>query len=417
MLKQTQYVEASTHSNSFTEFMLPMVPARNFRLISFGVSSYSGGNDRRYAHSTGSLCLIDTITVYSGSTVVSQTRGSNYLSAFKELCDGGNANYSVGSTLYQNSLNYEPNTTIQVNELSNPLGQAVSNLTQIDLYKLVPFFLGLDLEGYKQMAKAVKKGDKKKVKEMIRSSNVIRCDKLQLRVVIEYTKMSADMLFKNGLTTDTFNINKPVLVMDRIMGDKLDNNFEMVYDNYDLESFSLPLVQPQTDSDTQARLYGCDGKYLKEVTLITSSNLDNANRNANFKLFGSSAQYKEVVNLLVNSEKLIPTEIDTPARKQLFLNYSKPAFMAPILSNQVSHGGTVNNALYGANTTNAYVNNTQFSYLTLNVNQRINQLSLQYRRRGYNTGNTAQVFPIQMLCFYTTQRTLVYKDGQLTVSS
>jgi hypothetical protein len=414
MLKQTQYVEASTHSNQFTEFMIPNVPARNFRLISFGISSYQGGNDRRYAESTGSLSLIDNITVYSGSTVVCQTRNANYLSSFKELCDGGNANYSVGSTLYQNSLNYEPNTTIQVNQTSNPLGQALSNLTQIDLYKLVPFFLALDLEGYKTMAKAVKKGDKRKIKDLIRSSNVIRCDKLQLRLVIEYTKMTPDVLFKNGNSADTYIINRPVLVMDRIMGEQLENNFQMVYDNYDSESFRLEGAVANTDVQSQVRLYGCDGKYLKEVTLINAGNPD-PTRNTNFKQFGSIAMNKEVINLLVNSNKLIPTEIDSPARKQMFLNASKPAFMTPILSNLYDHGGIQNNQLYGANTTDAFINTKQFSYLSLNVNERINQLSLQYNRRTYNAG--AQIQAMNMLCFYTTQRTLVYKDGNLTVSS
>jgi len=414
MLKQTQYVEASTHSNQYTEFMIPAVPARNFKLISFGISSYSGGTNRRYAYGNGSLSLIENITVYSGTTVVCQTRGVNYLSTFKELSDGGLSNYSVGSTLYQNSLNYEPNTTIQVNQISNPLGQSVSNLTQIDLYKLVPMFLGLDLEGYKTMAKASKKGDKRKMKEMINSSNVIRCDKLQLRMVIEYTKMSPDLVFKNGASTDSYVINRPVMVMDRIMGEELENNFQMVYNNYDLESFFLEGAAANNDVQSQVRLYGCDGKYLKDVTLITTG-MPSANRNTNFKQFGSIAQNKEVINLLVNSEKLIPTEIDSPARKQMYLNYSKPTFMTPILSNLYGHGGSQNNQLYGANTTDAYINNAQFSYLTLDVEQRINQLALQYKRKTFNAG--AQIEPINVLCLYTTQRTLVYQNGVLSVSS
>lgn len=415
MMKTTVYVEASTHNNDYTEFMIPRYACQNFRLIDFGIKTYTangGGDPRGYAGNTGALSLIDTITIYSGTQVVCQTRGVGYLSGLKQLSDGANSNFSIGSSLYQNLLSYEANDTIQIKNETATL--ASNNLTYIDLYKIVPFFLGLDLEGYKSMHKAVKKGDNKKIKELIRTSNLIRCDKLPLRVVIEYTKTTPDVLFRNGNVADTFVLNRPVLVIDKITGAKLDDKFQVVYDTYNVESVMFDGAAANTDVPMkQVKLYGCDGKYLKEVSFINSG-LNDPNYNAVFKMYGSVAMNKEVMNLLVNSNKVVPMEIDSPARKQMYLNYSKPNFMCPILSNVFGHGATQANQLYGANTSEGYKVSNQYSYLTLSVDERINQMALQYQRKAFSGG--AQIRQIQMICLYTTQQTLSYQDGNLIVA-
>ena len=113
MIKQTLYLEANSHSNNRTEFLIPKFQLNNFRLIDFGVKTYTGGGNRQYPYSTGALCLIDTITVYDGATIICQSRGVNQYAAFREQCDGASSNYSIGSSLYNNSLNYEANEKIE----------------------------------------------------------------------------------------------------------------------------------------------------------------------------------------------------------------------------------------------------------------------------------------------------------------
>jgi hypothetical protein len=414
MLKQSVYVEPSSHSNQYTEFIVPAYPARNFRMIAFGINSYTGGNDRHYSHSCGALSLIDTITVYSGSTVVSQTRGANYLSAFKEMSEGGVNNISIGSTVYQNSLNYALNATINVNKVSDHFNTAgIINTGMVELYKLCPFFLGLDVEGYSAMAKAVKKNDNRKKKQLIKSSNVIRCDKLNLRIVIQYTSLSPDLLFVNGVATDTYVINRPVLVMDKIMGAELKDNFQIVYDNHDLESFTIKGAVADTDMPMeQIKLYGANDKFVHNVILINSGETSHNY----FKMFRSVAMNKEEINLVVNGELLLNFNMDSPARKQMFLNYSKPQFMCPMLSNLYGHAAAENNQLYGPDngTTIASENFSEFSYLSLDIGQKISQLALQYKRRTYRNGTQTNNF--NMLCFYTTQRVLSYSNGVLNVS-
>ena len=415
MIKQTQYIEATSHSNNRTEFTVPKYMCNNFRLIDFGVKTYTPATDRQYPYGCGALCLIDTITVYDGSTIISQSRGVNQFSAFREQCDGASANYSIGSSLYNNSLNYEPNQTIQINQTAPTLGAGKENLTYVDLWKIVPFFLGLDLEAYNQMRQAVKKGNKKQIKKLVKSANVIPCDKLNLRIVIEYSQLSADLLFHNGQESDTYDINRPILCVDKISGAPSSNDFQIVYDNYDLEIIKLNGFDANPGEGTelaeqQLRLYACDGKFLKDITLVNSA----ISAYEGASSFFSGSQFKESMNIIVNSEKLIPYDLNTPARKQMYLNYSKSNFMTPILSNVYGHGATEDNKLYGGPNDNASLMTKLNSYLTLTVDQRINQLVLQYQRSTYT--NDFQFEPIMMNCFYTTQRTLNYKNGQMVIA-
>lgn len=411
MMKRTQYVDPKSHNGvlgGITAFDVPKSELRNFRLIDFGVASYSGGADRQYAYNVGAMSLIDTITVFDGSVELAQVRGVAYLGAKRQGDDSGAQNYSVGSTLYGSQLRYDPAVTISADIASPALGQAVSNLVQIDLGKILPFFYGLDLDAYKQMSKAVKSGRRKRVRELIKKANVIPARQMDLRIVIQYTSLTPSQLFVNGVDTDTVSFSRPILVVDEIVGAPRQTDFEIVYDVYDVENVTLPAVVALSTSATpNLRLQGADGSYLKEVALINAQ-YPGSTVNANFKGFSSTAQKDEALNLIVNSELLLPVDCDSPARKQMFLNYSSPRAMCPILTNLYGHSGT--GSLYaGEGATNLKT----MSYVSLDIEKKVSSLYLQYSRAGFVAG--AGVESINFIALYTIQKVLQHKSGRSLV--
>jgi hypothetical protein len=387
VLKQTQYISASSHSNDRTEFVIPQnFIGKNFRLIDFGLESYSQAG-RYYAYSTGSLCVIDRLTLYSGSEIINSCRLTPHLAAKQQLAQMGSTNYSIGSVIYQNSLGYNigsatdsrysQDVSPQLSDVNN------SNLTWVDLGKYLPFLLGLDVDGYSKLGQALRKGKRRQAREIISKSNVIRCDLLNLRLEIEYQTQPQNV-FVNGVSTDTFVIRRPTLCIDKLIGlPNLSDNFSVMYDNFDAE---LAPITSSTDLQ-QIRLTGCDGRFLKEVTMSNVPLLNGGGHfyPETFKQFGSLGQLNERVNMIVNSEKLLPQDCDSTARKQMYLDYNNPKFMCPLFSNLYDHSGR---ALY---TADSIRNMGEFSYLSLDVGQRIVNLYLQYQRDLYSqtvAGNT-----------------------------
>ena len=411
MLKKTLYQDPQSHNGvlgGLTVFHVPKTELRNFRLIDFGVATYTGGANRQYAYSAGAMSLIDTITVFDGSVELAQVRGVGYLGAKRQQDDSGAQNFSVGSTLYGSQLVYDPAVTISARVNSVNLGQGTSALVQIDLGKILPIFYGLDLDAYGKMSRAVKGGKRKQVRELIKQANVIPARDMDLRIVIQYTSLTASQLFKNGVDTDQVTFQRPILVVDEIVGAPRQTDFQIVYDVYDVENVTLPAVAATVTASTpNLRLQGADGSYLKEVSLINAQ-YPGSTLNANFKGFSSTAQNEETINLIVNSELLLPVDCDTPARKQMFFNYNSPRAILPILTNLYGHGGTTD--LYSGNGT---TNLQTMSYISLDVEKKISSLFLQYSRKGFVAG--AGIESINLIAMYTIQKVLQHKMGRSVV--
>jgi hypothetical protein len=192
------------------------------------------------------------------------------------------------------------------------------------------------------------------------------------------------------------------------------NSFQVVYDNWDNETINITPVASGTDKKEDRILYGCIGKYLSDVWVencATSSNLS-----SRFLANGSYGLLNEMVNLVVNEKQIIPNnQCNTPARKQMYLNYTSPNMMCPVLCNVFGHGGTANNELYSANTTPAYQNVGKHSYLNLSVEKVVESLRLYLDFKATGAGVLLGAFNVNL--FYRTKRTLSYNNGQILISN
>jgi hypothetical protein len=321
--------------------------------------------------------------------------------------------YSKTQSLIQNQLNLDVEDNIKVKTENLNSGLGAKNPTYLDLWRLLPFLMGLDVEKFSELQKSIKNKDRKKVREILKTSNVIHSDKLNLRLVIEYSTKSPSQLFVNGNNADTYNILKPVLCVDQVMAET-SNSFQVVYDNWDNEVINITPALVGVDKKEDRLLYGCIGKYLSDVWIencATSSNLNPA-----FLDNGSYGLLNEMVNLVVNEKQIIPNnQCNTSARKQMYLNYTSPNMMCPLLSNVYGHGATQNNILYGANTTIAYQGVGKYSYLKLSVEKVVESLRLYLDFKAFDAGVTLGAFNVNL--FYRTKKTLSFNNGQVLVSN
>ncbi len=412
-MKKTLYVQPAVHNNQYTEFQIPRNQLQNFRLIDLGVQNYvanGGGNPRKYNFISGAVSIIDTVSLYNDTELINQCRNCDKVMEFSSLSEGAMMNYSKTQGLIKNQTNLDADDVIEIqtDNLTTALG--AKNPTYLDLWRLLPFLMGLDIDKFDDLKESIKNKNRKKVKQILKTSNVIYADKLNLRLVIEYSTKSPSNLFENGNDGDTYNIIKPVLVCDQVM-DVSSNSFQVVYDNWDNEIITLTQEMLGTDKKEDRILYGTIGRYVSDVWIL------NAPASSTGTGSGSYGLYDEMVNLVVNEVQIVPNnQCNTPARKQMFLNYTSPNFMTPLISNVYGHGGTENNELYGANTTPAYTYVGLMSYVNLSVEKVVESMRLYLDFKAWGTKDVT-LGGLNVNLFYRCKRTLSYNNGQTLVSN
>jgi len=416
-MKKTLYVQPGVHNNQYTEFMIPKNTLQNFRLIDLGVQDYvanGGGGGRNYNYLSGAVSIIDTISLYNDTELINQCRNCDKVMGFTQLSEGIMTNYSKTSQLNQSQLNIDVDNIIQVDSRNvNPILGA-KNPTYLDLWRLLPFLMGLDLDKFNELQTSLKNKNVKKVRSILRTSNVINANKLNLRMVIEYSTKSPSQLFGNANDGDTYNVSKPVLVVDQVMAES-SNSFQVVYDNWDNEIINITPVASGQDKKEDRILYGAEGKYISDVWVLncaTVSNLDVSGYLDN----GSYALFNEMVNLVVNESMVIPNnQCDTPARKALYLHYTNPLMMCPLLSNLTGHGGTANNQLYGPSTSITSKGLGKYSYVSFNIDKVVKNMRLYLDFKAIGAGVTLGNVNVNL--FYRTKKTLSYNNGQTLISN
>lgn len=411
----TQYIEAKSHSNDFTEFEFPKYCMKNIRLLSLGVNSYvqspASSNLVQYPYNSGSSCLIDTITLYSGTQIINQVRNVQQLMAFFNLNEDSSTNYSLNSNLTKNSLSYDCNGTIDIEYSSPDLGSSLS-YSYLDLWKLLPFCLGLEADAYSQLSNAVKTKNKRKITNLINAASPIRSDVLNLRLVIEYSKLNGQQLFVNGQVGDSWGINRPVLCVDKVKPDN-STSFNVIYDNYELEQVTSEGVVINTDKELDLPLYGCEGKFVKELFVM---NCKLTNQQTPYSVnAGSVGLYKENINFVCNGVQVCPNNnINTTARKQMMLSYSHPTQMLPPMASSFAHGCNDPNNLFGLAGSASRALQSYMSYTSFELNKKIDSLRLLLSFRGGPT--TTQLGNMNICIYYQVNRVLTYSNGNVILS-
>lgn len=441
--KKVEYIEPTVHSNQYTSFTIPknLYKTRNYRLLNFGVDKYTrpdgDDNPRYYSFSAGVYSIIDTITLFNGTEVLCELRNVGQFMAHKNLSDGNEYCYNISSELVHHNLLFE-NTgkDMDIKILANDLS-VNPKLGYVNLNEIIPFLLGLELESYK---KAIKSKSRKEKKEIFKNSGIIRADLLDLRILIEYLQTSPDKLYVGGSESDIVNIGRPILAVDSYQlsdEDKKIQQMTVVYDNYFCEvinSVSDPDVAYDDVKNFKVSyvLNSATNSQVRELTIcVIPTYLIDMNDNqydAYFynKGFCSQALLNESLNLYINEEQLIPSDLcDTPARKAMYQSISRPTMLTPIGFQPVANSiFSSNDSPFKDNPINLRAFGGTMSYLTLAVNDKVQSCKLEHSYTTYYDSsvdidfcNRTLLGDFQIMIFYTGQNLLTYSKGNSIVST
>lgn len=408
MSKVTQYLEANSHSNQYTEFNVKG-PVRNFRLLNFGLANYtSSGTQAVFLPLNAGLgCIIDTISIYANNTLVSQCRNVGNIQAMLNLSQTGSQASALNQT--KNNLDFDltaENIRIDPGD-ANAYGEVISRTQEttglINLNLLCPFLLGLSTESHDKLKKLAKnkRRSPQKLKEIIESGNIFNCD---LRILIQYTSMPPTEVFPASLITDTYNIARPVLVVDSYPNMPQNKQpVQIVYNEYITDVVNtLRGVSRNEELKNDFVLYSCQNKFIENLYIISNQQ---SKPNALVCSFQSKAQIAETIDLRLDSNQLVPMTTDSCARKAYALSTVKPNFLSAM----------------GMNSSFSYLDmyvNAGFdfvsvaSYFALSINQVCQkELQIRYTRK---TSEPDSYPPLQLNVIYQTKRScLINPDGSV----
>lgn len=361
------------------EFRLdPKVYLSNWRLADLGIKVSGGNQDHttkhrntRFATNLGAYAIIDRIRLLNGSVEIAELRNVNQFLAFNNL-QRTNANaFNVNRTLNKSSfaLDVESDASAvprmqlkKYNEMDTTLTtDANTPLSYLDLTQVIPF---LKAQSY-----------------------VLGTELQSLRLVIEFLPPTTANINKIILSDDTpvtaYEILKPTLIIDELAdstaASKLKNK-PITYINMDHEVVN---VSANTTTINQ-RLRAFDDKLVRRMLMLN----EDVNNTIPSKYFGgltSYAMYKQKLQFSLNGGKLFPYNgiedenqqlamlNDTwgthilPQGAQMFDLRHKPSLYAYQTSDQKLYAEAGNLV-------------SQMSYAGFQVNQKIDELQLEYQR-------------------------------------
>lgn len=381
--KKTNYKTPSSQNSQIIAWSVPKerVIAKDFKIVNFGLKSYSGGAPAYYPAFCGVTCLIDTITVYDGAQQVAQLRQVPQKVAEIMLSNPADWNYSLYSTQYQTGLAYDlsndvPPSSAPVYFQTIGLGGDILALgtgaaqSCIELGSLLPYFYGLDSESYDRYTRARNRRDMRELRRIVRRSTGIPIGHMDLRIEIQLSQLDNTLLFVGGQSGADKQYEIPQLVYDSYEAPDMPE-FAIVYDNYDYEGFSTAAKSVGDRETIDRPLNSSIGNYCKEITMINAPQVQDIS-NTRTLSYCSVGLKDEMDNLIINDLLVVPKNVcNTPARKQMYLNYTRPLFTTPVGGSVYSHMlSTTPNGLFGPTATAANpaaLLQRCFSYVTFGV--------------------------------------------------
>ncbi|DAC81783.1 TPA_asm: hexon 2 [Monosiga MELD virus 2] len=374
---KTHIKDASLTSAFKLEFKIDkdMALLANMRLINVGVVSDADEDDDvcQFNPNVGAYEIIRNIMLYDGNELIDYMYDTRESMSFFNSLKTNNQMKSQDTNLFMtNSALNMDNDSINSYAVNNRFNSITNNVTTTN-------GAWLPLSSMLQYCK----------KTYI-STKVFK----NLRLVIEFNTDS--MIFDETFTDDGPSVEKPLtaqLVYDEVVNDmadaihKLCANETYEFKHYETDNWTMPTIDTAVDEEhyaTQAlnkRTKAFDGWFVHRLAVLPWCNTPypgvTAGADNSASIHSLFSQPSETLNFLVNGKQLLPYNgIDTEAKK---LSYGINAWG---LSNKlftsefrgVSEHNLTDSTLRSA-TASLYT-----SFLGVNVNQQIGDLSIDYTR-------------------------------------
>lgn len=361
------------------EFRLdPKVYLSNWRLADLGIKVAGGNQDHstkhrntRFATNLGAYAIIDRIRLLNGSVEIAELRNVNQFLAFNNL-QRTNANaFNVNRTLNKSSfaLDVESDASAvprmqlkKYNEMDTTLTiDANTPLSYLDLTQVIPF---LKAQSY-----------------------VLGTELQSLRLVIEFlpptTANINKIILSDATAVTAYEILKPTLIIDELAdstaASKLKNK-PITYINMDHEVVN---VSANTTTINQ-RLRAFDDKLVRRM-LMLNEDVNNATPSKYFGGLTSYAMYKQKLQFSLNGGKLFPYNgIEDENQQLAMLNDTWGTHILPQGAQMFDLRHKPSLYAYQSSNGSIYPEAgnlvSQMSYAGFQVNQKIDELQLEYQR-------------------------------------
>jgi hypothetical protein len=357
----SRYLEPVSHSNSRTEFVLfnsgEKMIFPNMRLLKMGCSAKKADgtaeNNAQFIYNGGIQNVIRNITLYSDGIVLDQLRNADRWLAFKNLNESAAGlqaltAYLNGSNMAMDHDDYFVNLDV-VNTNSNDV------VGRMELGRVLPILQQIEgLPGVRD-----------------------------LRLVIEYNTLIADVYAAEATLPSSFTVNRPLLVYEELEGSNAKREMmkrlqakPVVWRAIENERLYLSAIADAEKVVVDRRLKGFDGKRINRAVMMVD-NITSSNPLLGHKR--STAMPDEKINMTVNGKQLLQfSGVDTVNRKLATLDsWGQYNVINGTQFVDIS-GGT--DTGYASELVQKL--NGQLSYCNFNINQAISDLQIKYERTG-----------------------------------
>lgn len=387
-------------SNLRAEFRLPMdnVYLATMRLANVGFTSNTASS---YNKLLGAYGAIRQISLFDGSQFLEQVKLAPQLLAFKNAKSRNDENISVNRKLKHNGIGYvvSGKDTVTANQF---------NVDQIKVAEQEPETTNTGESGWLSLKDVFSFLDR----SMIVPTGVFK----QFRLVVEYNDTEA---LKRLCSTQNLapyaTLNTGLLLVDEVnegeTRDLMMKNYKgVLYRPLEIDTVFVPAITGLADTaadkskkqDSSYLINGFVNKRLMRVALIQeatdASTFLNGNDVTGFGGVSSMAQFAPQVQLRVNGmNKLAGRGISSEAGHSSSMRGL--AYLTDVWGDFTLIAGqnAVNFPFWANYVADATLRGTQ-QYLGLAVDERINELQLQYSRTGHNFDDqTAQALNLHIV--------------------
>ena len=358
MSVKTHIIYPVYHSNERTVFHVPaMSVSTNWRLTD--IRAKSVGGDLTLQFLVGMNAIIKNIHLYAGNLPLDSLREAHRWLAFKQLLRGNENNAYIDHALSGTRFGFFLDYTNAAN---------IPEIQQIHT--------GHDFVEANQASDSKNAWlSLRRALGLLNATNILpKID--NLRLVIEWMPYNKALFRGTSAGVTGMTVAEPNLILDEIVGGSQSNS-KIDYVSIEEDRIVVPAIDDGVINPIRQRLNGFNNKLVKRILLVNQVIANNATDTD-----GSSSQNEEIINVRLNGRAYLGTAIDT--------HNKKVAMCQDVWGSQNIAQGCQYDKLVGgvggATFLSALVNSTRgvLSYGGLLINDRINDLEIEYQRTGNN---------------------------------
>lgn len=376
----------------------------DMRLINVGLHGIAGKNYNRL----GVDAIINSITLYNGSEILSQSDSHKHRALHKHMTNSNTFNFSKKSREQQDNMTFDL-ALFQNNVRVDARLYGLANMPETAVLENETASGIIHIADYLPILKSLP------------SISTSIFD--NLRLVIVYNNNYDEMLTNNTNTAGLLT-NTPLLVCEEVFDNKLKSKMKSDMKSvqwYETEVDRCELVPDTGLADgvqvvqrLNTRINGFNKKYLKNILVQVSSMGANERLNANnisgFGRLGSRYEDRASYNLRVNGANLYPRNgLNRPTYR---LRQHSNMYPNSVAYPQSSTAVSVQNRLENTNRVIPGV----LDYPSLNVYNRIEDLQFIFEREHSLDNNNDYNKRLQFLLFGQVLKQIMIKGGKYVIA-